>query len=97
MYARAPAAQAGAVAGLLRTFMYLGAIASAGITGFSFGARAADAGLHHLAVILTIASAVALAAILLDRDLRSRAPAPARRAEPADLARLARQHPLPAR
>jgi hypothetical protein len=52
--------------------MYLGAIASAGITGFAFGARATDAGLHHLGVILTIASAVLLAATLADRDLHHR-------------------------
>ena len=49
MYVQAPAAQTGTAAGLLRTFMYLAAIASAGITGFAFGARATDAGLHHLA------------------------------------------------
>ena len=73
MYAQAPAAQTGAAAGLLRTFMYLGAIGSAGVTGFAFGARASDAGLHHLAVILTITSAVLLAATLADRGLHHRA------------------------
>jgi predicted MFS family arabinose efflux permease len=73
MYAQAPAAQTGTAAGLLRTFMYLGAIASAGITGFAFGARATDAGLHHLAVILTITSAVVLAAALADPGLHHRA------------------------
>jgi hypothetical protein len=72
MYAQAPAAQTGTAAGL-RTFMYLGAIASAGITGFAFGARATAAGLHHLAVILTITSAVLLAATLAGRDLHHRA------------------------
>jgi MFS family permease len=72
MYAQAPAAQTGAAAGLLRTFMYLGAITSAGIIGFAFGARASDAGLHQLAVILTAVSAVLLAGVLLDRDLRHR-------------------------
>lgn len=69
MYAQAPPGQTGAAAGLLRTFMYLGAIASAGITGFAFGARATDAGLHQLAVILTVASVVVLAAIFADRSL----------------------------
>jgi MFS family permease len=73
MYAQAPAAQTGTAAGLLRTFMYLGAIASAGITGFVFGARATDGGLHHLAMILIITSAVLLAATLADRDLHHRA------------------------
>jgi MFS family permease len=70
MYVQAPPGQTGAAAGLLRTFMYLGAIASAGIIGFAFGLRASDAGLHQLAVILTVASAVVLAAILADRSLR---------------------------
>ena len=69
MYAQAPAAQTGTAAGLLRTSMYLGAIASAGVTGFAFGARATDAGLHHLAIILTITAAILLAATLADPGL----------------------------
>jgi hypothetical protein len=67
-------------------FRVLGAVASAGIIGFAFGARASDAGLHQLAVILTAASAVLLAGILADRDLRHRVmtttsaqPSPAKR------------------
>ena len=83
MYAQAPAEQTGAASGLLRTFMYLGAIASAGIIGFAFGARATDAGLHRLGVILTVASLILLAAILADRDLRRRALAPAPAPTPA--------------
>jgi MFS family permease len=83
MYAQAPAAQTGAAAGLLRTFMYLGAIAAAGIIGFAFGARASDAGLHQLAFILTAASAVLLAGILADRGLRHRASAVPRQQSPA--------------
>lgn len=79
MYAQAPAAHTGTAARLLRTFMYLGAIASAGITGFAFGAHASDAGLHHLAVIVTITSAVLLAATLVDPGLHHRAATPGHR------------------
>ncbi len=56
MYAQAPAESTGAAAGMLRTFMYLGAIASASLISLSFGQAATDAGLHRLAVILTVAA-----------------------------------------
>lgn len=61
MYAQAPARATGAAAGLLRTAMYLGAIASASLIGLCFGRQATDAGLHHLALILTVGSAALLA------------------------------------
>lgn len=67
MYAQAPADAAGAAAGLLRTSMYLGAIASASLIGACFGRQATDGGLHQLALILVIASAVLLAAAIADR------------------------------
>jgi cyanate permease len=67
MYAQAPAAATGAAAGLLRTSMYLGAIASASLIGRCFGRQASDAGLHHLALILTVASAVLLIITIADR------------------------------
>jgi MFS family permease len=73
MYAQAPAGQTGVAAGLLRTFMYLGAIASAGIIAFAFGAEATTAGLHRLGLILTVASLGLLAGVLADRDLHHRA------------------------
>ncbi|QKG25359.1 MFS transporter [Actinomadura verrucosospora] len=71
MYAQAPADQTGAAAGLLRTFMYLGAIASASLIGFAYGARATDAGLHRLAATLTVASLVLLVTTVFDRTLRA--------------------------
>jgi MFS family permease len=67
MYNQAPAGSTGTAAGMLRTFMYLGAIASAGLISLSFGHAATDAGLHRLAVILTIAAAALLAITLADR------------------------------
>jgi hypothetical protein len=69
MYAQAPATATGAAAGLLRTSMYLGAIASASLIGVCFGRQATDADLHRLALILAIASAVLLAATIADRGL----------------------------
>ncbi|HEX5299859.1 MAG TPA: hypothetical protein VFW50_22960 [Streptosporangiaceae bacterium] len=68
MYAQAPAVATGAAAGLLRTSMYLGAIASAGLIGLCYGRQATDAGLHRLAVILVIAAAALLAVTLADRS-----------------------------
>jgi len=67
MYAQAPAGATGAAAGLLRTFMYLGAIASASLIGLCYGREASDAGLHRLALILTAAGAVLLAVTIADR------------------------------
>jgi MFS family permease len=71
MYAQAPAAQTGAAAGLLRTFMYLGAIASASLIGFTYRGEATDGGLHRLALILTVASAILLVTTFLDKALRT--------------------------
>jgi Raf kinase inhibitor-like YbhB/YbcL family protein len=69
MYAQAPADSTGTAAGMLRTFMYLGAMASASLISLSFGHAATDAGLHRLAAILTVAAAVLLAATLAGRNL----------------------------
>jgi hypothetical protein len=54
---------------MLRTFMYLGAIASASLISLSFGHAATDAGLHRLAVILTVAATALLITTLADRKL----------------------------
>jgi hypothetical protein len=51
--------------------MYLGAIASASLISLSFGRAATDAGLHRLAMILTVAAAALLAVTLADRKLAS--------------------------
>lgn len=69
MYAQAPADATGTAAGVLRTFMYLGAIASASLISLSFGRAATDSGLHRLAVILTVAATGLLAVTLADRKL----------------------------
>lgn len=70
MYAQAPAADTGIAAGLMRSFMYVGAIASAGLIGLAFGGAATDRGLHTLAAVLVIGSAAVLLGTLFDRTLR---------------------------
>ena len=74
MYAQAPGGATGTAAGMLRTFMYLGAIASASLISLSFGHAVTDPGLHRLAVILTIAAAGLLAATLASRGLAATRP-----------------------
>jgi hypothetical protein len=69
MYAQAPADAVGAAAGMLRTSMYLGAIASASLISLSYGRAATDPGLHRLGLMLTIA---AIALVVLTVSDRSR-------------------------
>lgn len=69
LYQEAPAAAVGTASGLLRTFGYLGSIASAAITGTAFHRHVDDAGLHHIAWILVAVAVVVLAMTVLDRGL----------------------------
>jgi len=62
LYRQAPAENVGVAAGLMRTFMYLGAILSSGLISVSFGDNATDAGLHSIVVAL-IALALVLAVL----------------------------------
>ena len=57
-------------AGLLRTFMYLGAMTASAATGSAFGPVADTAGLHRLAVVVLVASALTAVLVLADRSLR---------------------------
>jgi hypothetical protein len=59
----------GSSAGLLRTFMYLGAIAASTGSGVFFGARATTPGMHHLAIFMLVVAAVFLGLTLVDRSL----------------------------
>ncbi|GLY83054.1 MFS transporter [Actinoallomurus iriomotensis] len=70
VYHQAEPARMGSSAGLLRTFMYLGAIVSAAATGAVFPHRADTAGLHHLAWFMLAVSALFLAITAADRSLR---------------------------
>jgi MFS family permease len=69
VYHQADPARMGSSAGLLRTFMYLGAIIAAAANGVFLGHRADTAGLHHLAVFILAVAVVFLAVTVLDRSL----------------------------
>ncbi|QMU71099.1 MFS transporter [Streptacidiphilus sp. P02-A3a] len=69
LYQEAPAATVATAAGLLRTFGYIGSIASAAITGTAFHTRVDDGGLHRIAWVLVPIAAVVLAMTVLDRHL----------------------------
>lgn len=69
LYYQADPARMGSSAGLLRTFMYLGAIAASTGNGIFFGARATTSGMHHLAIFMLLVAAVFLALTLADRSL----------------------------
>ncbi|MFE7123449.1 MFS transporter [Streptomyces sp. NPDC057617] len=69
LYHQADPARMGASSGLLRTFMYLGAMVSSSATGAFFGRRATTEGLHGLAVFMLAAAAVLLVLTVADRSL----------------------------
>jgi MFS family permease len=92
LYAQVPAADIGTASGLLRSFGYIGSIASSAIIAMVFRTHVSDHGLHVMAVIMIAVSAVALLLTLADRQLMSLAsigrdasarPGPERAAEPA--------------
>jgi sugar phosphate permease len=59
----------GASSGLLRTFMYLGAMIASSATGLFFRQRATTPGLHGLAAFMLAAAAIFLLVTLIDRSL----------------------------
>jgi MFS family permease len=71
LYTQAPADQLGTASGLLRTFGYVGSIASSAITGIVFHAGVSDHGLHIIAWIMVGVSVVLVVVTLADRTLRS--------------------------
>ncbi|UZJ33534.1 MFS transporter [Streptomyces endophytica] len=76
VYAQAPADGVGAAAGLQRTAQYLGAITAAGLIGLLYGQRAADAGLHRIALIGVVLGLLLIVLTAADRTLRRGATAP---------------------
>jgi predicted MFS family arabinose efflux permease len=70
LYREAPAEKLGTASGLLRTFGYVGSIASATITGIAFRTRVSDSGLHHISLILIAIGAVVLLMTVFDRHLK---------------------------
>lgn len=80
LYRQADPARMGSAAGLLRTFMYLGAMVASAADASFFAHGAHTGGLHHLALFMLAASVLLLAATLLDRSLRTRTTATPRKA-----------------
>jgi MFS family permease len=70
LYTQAPADQIGTASGLLRTFGYVGSIASSAITGIVFHAGVSDHGLHIIGWIMVGVSAILVLVSLADRTLR---------------------------
>jgi nicotinamidase-related amidase len=70
LYQQSPAQTLGTASGLLRTFGYVGSIASATITGIAFHTRVSDSGLHHVSLILIAIGAVVLLMTVFDRQLK---------------------------
>ncbi|HVT70937.1 MAG TPA: MFS transporter [Trebonia sp.] len=69
LYSQAPAEQLGTASGLLRTFGYVGSIASSAITGMVFRASVTDGGVHLIAWIMVGLSVVLVLVSVPDRAL----------------------------
>jgi predicted MFS family arabinose efflux permease len=69
LYRESPPEKLGTASGLLRTFGYIGSIASATITGLVFRARVDDPGLHRISLSLIVIGVVVLLMTVLDRGL----------------------------
>ena len=69
LYKEAPAEKVGTASGLLRTFGYVGSIASATITGIVFRVRVDDTGLRHVSIIMIGIGVVVLLMTAFDRQL----------------------------
>ena len=69
LYAQAPAEQLGTASGLLRTFGYVGSIASSAITGAVFHTSVSDHGVHLIAWIMIGVSVALVLLSTLDRTL----------------------------
>ena len=70
LYHQADPTRMGATSGLLRTFMYLGAMLASAATGAFFHTTANTAGLHDLAWFMLGAAVIFLVITLVDRSLR---------------------------
>lgn len=70
LYMQITSDQIGTASGLLRTFGYIGSIASSALIGIVFHRRVSDSGLHHIAIIMIVVSFIALIMTLADRRLK---------------------------
>ncbi|MFF3581221.1 MFS transporter [Streptomyces mirabilis] len=80
LYRQADPARMGSAAGLLRTFMYLGAMVASAADAAVFPHGADTGGLHDLALFMLAGATLLLAVTLLDRSLRTPAPSTLRKA-----------------
>jgi MFS family permease len=69
LYHQAEPARMASAAGLLRTFAYVGALASSAATAAFFGERATTGGLHDLAWFALVCGALFVVLVLVDRSL----------------------------
>ncbi|SCF86699.1 Predicted arabinose efflux permease, MFS family [Streptomyces sp. MnatMP-M27] len=69
LYGEAPPESVGTASGLLRTFGYIGSIASAAITGTAFHSHVDDTGLQHISWALVGIAALVLIMTVCDRSL----------------------------
>jgi MFS family permease len=71
LYHQANPARMGLSAGLLRTFMYCGAMLASGANGIFLSDGATTAGMHNLAWFMLIVSVLFMAVTITDRSLRA--------------------------
>lgn len=71
LFAQADAAQIGTASGLLRSFGYIGSIASSAIISVVFHSRVDDPGLHRIGWIMVAVSLAGLLLLLTDRRILS--------------------------
>jgi sugar phosphate permease len=69
LYAQVPAEQIGTASGLLRTWGYLGSIASSAILSITFHNGVSDHGLHVIAVVMITVSALSVIPTVAGRRL----------------------------
>jgi MFS family permease len=70
LYMQITSDQIGTASGLLRTFGYIGSIASSALIGIVFHTEVSDSGLHHIAIIMIAVSFIALFMTIADRRLK---------------------------
>ncbi|MFL0197818.1 MFS transporter [Clostridium sp. WILCCON 0269] len=71
LYTQVTAEQIATASGLLRTFGYIGSIASSALIGIVFHTKVADSGLHLIAIMMIVISGIALLITISDRWLKN--------------------------
>jgi sugar phosphate permease len=69
LYTQVPAEQIGTASGLLRTWGYLGSIASSAILSITFHNEVSDHDLHVIAVVMITVSTLSVILTVADRHL----------------------------